>query len=322
MRAKLVMGTMKRPDTFIVGAPKCGTSALAVYLREHPQIFISELKELHFFGSDVRYPKRPTLEQYLAHFAAAQHELRVGEASTSYLFSKCAAKEIKAFNPAARIIIMLRNPVDMMYSLHSEMLYWLNEDIEDFEAALVAEEKRKQGLLWPERVHIIDYLYYRNAVSFTEQVRRYLDTFGRDRVHVIIQEDFHRNRVEVYEQTLRFLDVRPDFRPQFKDVNGNKRVRNKRFQKFLLEPPQPLRWLRDEVLPTRMDQIVFGRLRGLNTSFEPRPPMNSELRRRLQAEFALEVEQLSELLGRDLTHWCKREGSEPAKEVVNSIVVS
>jgi len=134
---------MRRPNFFIVGAPKCGTSALFAYLNQHPQVFMAHLKELHFFGTDVRYPARPTLDQYLLHFAKAREELRVGEASTSYLFSQSAAQEIRAFNPAARIVIMLRNPVDMMYSLHSEMLYWLNEDIEDFEAALEAEEKRK-----------------------------------------------------------------------------------------------------------------------------------------------------------------------------------
>src|SRR5712691_4850030 len=191
---------MRRPNFFIVGAPKCGTSALFAYLNQHPQVFMAHLKELHFFGTDVRYPARPTLDQYLLHFAKAREELRVGEASTSYLFSQSAAQEIRAFNPAARIVIMLRNPVDMMYSLHSEMLYWLNEDIEDFEAALEAEEKRKQGLLWPRRVHIIDYLYYRNVARFTAQVRRYFEVFGRDAVRVIIHDDLKADPSREYHE--------------------------------------------------------------------------------------------------------------------------
>ncbi len=299
----------RKPDLFIVGAPKCGTSALSTYLREHPRIFIPALKELHYFGSDVRYPGRPSLEQYLAHFTPARDELRIGEASTSYLFSRRAAEEIKAFNPAARIIIMLRNPVDMMYSLQSELLYWLNEDIEDFGAALAAEEDRKQGRRWPVRVHIIAYTWYRTVAAFTEQVRRYFDAFGRDRVHVIIQEDFHRNRAQVYEETLRFLDVPAGFQPDFRIVNANKRVRSRRLQMFLLEPPPPLRWLRERVLPVRVNQMVFGRMRGLNTSFEPRPPMDPTLRRRLQEELAPGVRSLGELLGRDLTHWSRSEGA-------------
>jgi hypothetical protein len=295
---------MRKPDFFIVGAPKCGTSALCTYLKQHPEIFIAQLKELHFFGSDVRYPKRPTLDGYLAHFASARDERRIGEGSTSYLFSERAAREIQEFNPSAKIIIMLRNPVDTMYSLHSELLYWLNEDLEDFEAALAAEEPRKSGLMWPQRVHIIDYSHYRRNVRFAEQVRRYFDVFGRERVQVILQEEFNRDRAGIYEQTLRFLDVSADFRPDFKDVNGNKRIRNRALQRFLLEPPAPVGWIRDK-LPTRIDQIVFGLLRRLNTSFTPRPRMRSELRKQLQSEFLPEVEQLSELLGRDLTYWCK-----------------
>ena len=295
--------TVRKPDLFIVGAPKCGTSALSTYLRQHPQVFMARWKELHYFGSDVRYPQRPSLEEFHSHFAEARDELRVGEASTSYLFSRRAAQEIRDYNPAARIVIMLRNPVDMMYSLHSELLYWLNEDIDDFAGALAAEEDRRQGRRWPTRVHIVDYLQYRHVARFAEQVSRYFEVFGRDRVHVIIQEDLHRNRAEVFRDTLAFLDVRTDFRPDFGDVNGNKRVRSKRLQMLLLEPPEPLRRVREDMLPTRVDELVFGRLRGLNTSRRPRPRMDPGLRHRLQLEFAPEVERLSELLGRDLTHW-------------------
>lgn len=294
---------MKRPDLFIVGAPKCGTSALFYYLKQHPQIFMACGKELHFFGTDVRYPKRPTLDQYLLNFAEARDESRVGEASTSYLFSRSAAREIRAFNPSARIVIMLRNPVEMMYSLHSEMLYWLNEDIEDFKTALEAEEQRKQGLLWPRRVHIIDYLFYRNVAHFTEQVRRYMEVFGRDAVRVIVHDDFKADPQHVFGQTLSFLGVDPAFRPPFDQVNLNKRVRNKALQKFVLDPPGPARWL-----PKRLNEVIFGRIRGLNTAFEPRRPMDIELRHSLQAEFLPEVQALSDLLGRDLTHWCRPAG--------------
>src|SRR6266545_5937438 len=133
---------MRRPDFFIVGAPKCGTTALNDYLKDHPEIFISARKELHFFGSDLvfRGPRRITEQEYLSFFAPARHEKRLGEASVWYLYSQQAAAEIKAFSPAARIIIMLRNPVDMMYSLHSQRLYNGRETISDFAKALATEE--------------------------------------------------------------------------------------------------------------------------------------------------------------------------------------
>ena len=139
---------MRRPDFFIVGAPKCGTTAMNDYLKDHPELFIPARKKLHFFGSDLelRRSRRITTQEYLSYFALARAEKRLGEASVWYLYSQRAAAEIKAFSPAARIIIMLRNPVDMMYSMHSQRLYSGKQDIRDFAEALEVEEERRQGL--------------------------------------------------------------------------------------------------------------------------------------------------------------------------------
>src|SRR5882672_1680365 len=114
---------MRKPDCFIVGAPRCGTTAMYTYLGQHPEIFMSARKEPHFFGTDLSSPALVRDEQqYLSLFAKAQNEKRAGEASVFYLYSQRAAREIHAFCPSARIIIMLRNPVEMMYSLHSRHL--------------------------------------------------------------------------------------------------------------------------------------------------------------------------------------------------------
>jgi hypothetical protein len=82
---------MKRPDFFIVGAPRCGTTAMFAYLRAHPQIFMPNYKEPHFFGSDVSHPRRFSMEEYIALFAEAEETRRAGEASVLYLFSQKAA---------------------------------------------------------------------------------------------------------------------------------------------------------------------------------------------------------------------------------------
>ena len=301
---------MRKPDFFIVGAPRCGTTAMFEYLGQHPEIFAATWKEPHFFGTDTIFPRRPSLNQYLSHFADAKDEKRIGEASTSYLFSKLAAREIKEFSPSARIIIMLRDPVETMHSVHSMVLYWRNEDIEDFEAALAAEEDRKKGLRWPSRPHIINYLFYREVVNYTEQVRRYFEVFGCENVRVIIFDDFKEFAPKVYRETLLFLGVDPDFQPEFKIINLNRSVRIKLLQDFVMSPR--LMDVRQKVLPRRVDEIVFGRLRGLNTSFKRRPAMRPELRVRLQRELLPEVERLSEFLNRDLTFWCKAESSEEA----------
>ena len=133
-----------RPDLFLVGAPKCGTTAFSDYLSQHPDIFMAR-KEMHFFGADLRFAPhfyRRDEAEYLAQFAARNNQRRVGEASVWHLFSKTAAAEIKAFSPEARIIVMLREPVEMMYSLFHYFRFDGNENLPTFEAALNAELSR------------------------------------------------------------------------------------------------------------------------------------------------------------------------------------
>ena len=108
-----------KPNFFIVGAPKCGTTAFNADLKRHPDVFIPERKEIHFFGHDLKLDgERPSLEAYLALFAPSASRCAIGESSVFYLFSRTAADEIYSFNPDAQIIIMLRDPIDMVHSLY------------------------------------------------------------------------------------------------------------------------------------------------------------------------------------------------------------
>lgn len=297
---------MKKPDFFIVGAPKCGTTAMNHYLGQHPEIFIPDLKELHFFGSDLKFNRhRPNREEYLALFQEAGREKRVGEASVWYLYSKEAAEEIKEFCPTADIIIMLRNPVDMLYSLHSQMLYTGNEDIADFEVALEAEEDRKQGLRIPSTALFVPGLFYRETVEYSRQVERYLNVFGREHVHVIIFDDFRKYADDLLKKTFQFLGVNPDFQPDLRIVNANKQIRSRKLQRFLNSPPQVTRRFGRAFATTKVRQRILKGLKSYNTNYESRYSMDPQLRRRLQAEFAPEVEELSRLLDLDLRYWLK-----------------
>ena len=292
-----------RPDFFVVGAPKCGTTSLYGYLGAHPEIFMSLKKELHYFGSDLQRWRRPTKSQYLSLFAKAKAEKRVGEASVFYLYSKRAAAEIKEFCPNASIIIMLRNPVDMLHAMYSQSRYSMEEDLEDFEAALEAEEDRKQGLRIPRGARSVNNLLYRDLGRYAGQVRRYFDAFGRKNVHVIVYDDLMDDVASVYRETLRFLGVDEAFVPCFEVRNPNKVVRNPALQSILRSRHSPLVRIARLIVPLRFRVKVVRAVKGIYTSYVPRPPMDPELRLRLQAELAPEVERLSELLGRDLTHW-------------------
>ena len=316
MVEKTLMKTKrKRPDFFIVGAPKCGTTAMAEYLGQHPEIFMPEAKDSHFFGSDIKLINKinqpPDLfrvnqNTYLSWFSSDMGAKRSGEASVMYLYSRQAAREIKEFNPHADIIIMLRNPVDMIRSLHNHCVFTLNEDLEDLKEALDAEEDRKKGSRIPETAYLIDALFYCDVARYYEQVLRYFDVFGREKVHIIIFNDLKKDAVAVYRETLCFLGVSSEFRADLKVINPAKKRRSKKIQRFIVNPPGIL-------LPVgeALSRVIWVRktvkkiLDNLNSKYENSPSMDLELKKQLQAEFYPDIERLSELIGRDLTHWSK-----------------
>lgn len=296
---------MRTPDFFIVGAPKCGTTAMYCYLKQHPEIFFPEKKELHYFGSDLESPWFIRDKNiYLSMFLSAKNEKRIGEASVWYLYSKLAASEIKAFCPNASIIIMLRNPMDMLYSQHSQFLFNGNEDISDFETALNAEKDRKQGLQIPQKANFTAGLFYRETVKYSEDVHRYISIFGRENVHIIIFDDFNHDTAKSYKETLCFLKVNESFQPSFQVVNPNKHVRNRALNNVLQKPPSFPLVLSKMLIPRTIRRILRDKLQQLSVQYTPRPPMDLHVRKRLQAEFAPEVERLGKLLERDLSHWC------------------
>lgn len=305
---------MRKPDFFIVGAPKCGTSAMYTYLKQHPDIFIpgsdpiyGVLKDLIYFGSsdlNYRHPFFNT-QGYLDLFAEATSERLIGDACVWYLYSEIATYEIKEFQPSAKIIIMIRNPVDMIYSLHSQLLFEGNEHIKDFKAALEVEERRKRGEM-PVNYPFKRAVWYMEAGLFAKHIKRYFDIFGRNTVHVIIYDDFKQNTEKVYKEALRFLGVDENFHPgSFNKINPNKEKRiSNPFIRSLIKKLM-FGKLAQALIPRTVLQDLENKLYYLNIRYVRRPPMKPELRRKLQNEFLSEIEELSKLLGRDLTFWCR-----------------
>ncbi|MBM4054278.1 MAG: sulfotransferase domain-containing protein [Planctomycetes bacterium] len=296
---------MKHPDFFIVGAPKCGTTFLHSHLKNHPEIFMPDRKELHYFGTDLYHPdfvRDKTL--YLSFFQKVKNEKRAGEASVWYLYSKRAAYEIKEFSPSAQIIIMLRNPVDMLYSLHSQYLFNGCEDITDFEEALRKEDERKKGLFLPKNAYPVEGLFYRETAKYTQQVKRYFEIFDKNAVHIIIFDDLKNDPQMSLRDTFRFLGVDENIRDDIKLVNPNKRARSIFLRNVLQNPPPFLLNMSRKLIPHPVRSLMRKSMWNLNIRHEARIPMKPELRKILQEEFKPEIKQLSDLLGRDLTYWC------------------
>ncbi len=299
------------PDFFIVGAPKCGTTAMYEYLRQHPGIFMPFHKEPMYFGTDLtkRYGKMSE-EDYLRLFDGAVTGQRVGEASAWYLYSRTAAEEIAAASPEARIVVMFRDPVDVMHAQHSQMLFSEQEDIVDFGQALGAEDDRVAGRRLPPGPIRPENLFYRRMVRFAEQLERYLDLFGRNRVHVIIHEDLRADLAGVYRNLLGFLEVDPDFVPDFTPANENKRVRSRWLQRLIWNPPL-LRHLIPVLRRFAIAHALRTRLLGMNSRKAARAPMDPELRAALRQELAPEVDRLGRMIGRDLSAWTTTSGDAP-----------
>lgn len=299
-----VSKTSPRPNFFIVGGPKCGTTSLYNYLSRHPDVFMCPSKEPQFFAADTLGEQRSicTLEDYLRCFSAARNQKRIGEASTAYLGSATAAQSLKEFSPGARIVIMLRNPVDVIYAQHSERVFNNTEHILEFEAALNSKERRvwRSGRFKNQQ---ISYLGYRELSRFASQVRRYFDVFGRENVNVVIYDDFKANTAACYAEVLRFLGIAPDGNEDFSIANANRRARSILLQEFLQHPPKPVQRFTRLLLSSRRRSALVGWVRELNVVYQPRPPMNEKLRKRLQKEYEPEVQELSRILDRDLSSW-------------------
>ena len=297
-----------KPNFFIVGAPKCGTTALYRYLRLHPNIYMPAKKEPHFFAKDLAsYPAIKTMDQYSALFADAKEwHHQVGEASVYYLRSTVAIPNIRAFNPQARIIAMFRNPVEMVHSFHSQLLYWSEEVVADFEAAWRLQEPRSRGLDLPPGSRGAFLLQYAEMGRLGSQVERLLSVFPAPQVKLILYDDFAASPRQVYDDVIAFLGLPHDGRTEFRRINENKRTRVDWLRNLIRKPPpvlrQTYRGVKARVGRKRLDVIRQGVIERL-TMNERRQPLSPAFRAELVEVFRGEVALLGRLLGRDLSHW-------------------
>lgn len=301
---------MIKPNFFIIGAGGCGTTALYKYLQLHPNIFITTPKEPNYFAIDIPEVRVFTqLEKYLELYKACQPEqVAIGEASAWYFNSSAALPNIYQFNPDAKIIVMIRNPIDRMYSSYcGQRNIIFNEDQDSFEQAWRLQEVRKQGKMLPKHCRVPKLLQYGQIGKLNGQFEQLYSIFPPEQVKVIIFDDFVTDTQRIYQETLAFLGVINDNRTDFKQHNSkNKIYKIKLLSKFTQHPPQFLskllnrwKWIRD-IKNTAIEQINEWNSIGIE-----RLPLSEDFHRELKAFFQDDVTKISKLLGRDLTHWVK-----------------
>lgn len=294
------------PDFYIIGAPKCGTTALYTYLRDHPLIFLPSLKEPQYFCFD--FPgicQVRGYDHYLGLFYTARPEQVVGEASVWYLYSKVAIHEIVRCNQNAKFIAMLRSPIDMCYSLHGHHVVHYQEDIYDFEDAWNAQDQRRQGSLLPTYCPAPEHLQYREIASYSTQLTRIFELVPETQVQVIVAEDFFADTRAAYKDILAFLDVPDDGRTFFPPVNERAALRSRTVAALVHGIPGGSNAIYG---PLRRMAIWLGVhpkmiLMRMNTVKEPRQAMPQSLRDKLKLEFEGDIRRMEEMLGRSLDFW-------------------
>jgi Sulfotransferase domain len=301
---------MKKPNLFIAGHPRSGTSSLHNYLNQHSEIFMTAIKEPNYFARDFHeesdnfhkkklYLPYRTEKQYLRLYSKWNNEKIAGEASWTNLYSKVAAKGIYDFNQQAKIIIMFREPVDFLYSYHSAAIFALGEDCTEFKEALTIENERKIGKCLTKRVITPSWLYYSDFIKYAEQVNRFLSAFPVDQIKIIVFESFINEIQNVYKEILEFLNVDTEFIPEFNVINPNKILKWPRLKKYTLDSPyfrKILRLLFSNDKYAAMKKFYKDKI----VTYQPRPPLDKPLRKALMTKFKGEVEKISELLKIDL----------------------
>jgi hypothetical protein len=302
---------IKKPEFFIIGAPKCGTTALSVYLSEHPDIYFSNYKEPNFFNTDFSEKQRIFKDEtnYLKKcFPNSNKKQIAGEGTVLYLYSTEAVPNILHFQPNARFIVMLRNPVDLAFSWHSHHLRWkINEDVEDFKTAWNLQDTRKNGKNIPSTCRDPKLIFYKDIALLGEQMKRLLSLVKHEQIKVILYDDFKTNTAEVYRSTLAFLGVKDDNRQSFPIVNSNMKYSNISLAKSIHLLNRHTLWIAriKQKLGIPKNYSISRLINRHNTQIVKRPSLDMDFRKELIQEFKSDIQLLESLTQRDLSTWYK-----------------
>jgi len=299
---------MTLPNFLIIGAAKSGTSALYRYLKQHPDIYMSPIKETHFFSYKDSPPNAQgpgdtvneavtDYETYISLFQEVTTESAIGEASPTYIYIPRAPELIQEFVPEAKLIGILRQPADRAFSAFMHVTRDNREPITDFSEALTLEEERSAnnwGPIW----------HYLKMGFYYEQLRRYYDRFDYQQLRIYLYEDFSANPMATLKDIFEYLGVDPSFAPDTRiraNVSGVKK--NKMLglmTEQLFARPNPIRYASRRIINEEFRWRFTQNIRNRNLERQRIPP---EIRHELTQLYHDDILKLQDLIGRDLSVW-------------------
>jgi hypothetical protein len=307
---------MTMPNFFIVGAQKAGTTSLYHYLNQHPQVYMSPIKEPFFFDHEMdskgevvrrefgghRQPPRFTnIEEYSALFEGVRGEKAIGEATPLYIYAPGTAERIERYVPGAKSIALLRNPADRAYSAFLYAVRIGVEPLTDFAQAL-----REEPLRMRNGWHYV--FHYRSRGLYYQQLKRYYEVFGRERLGVWLYEDMREDPASVAQSVFRFLEVDDTFASDTTSRHNPAGVPASVSARAAIRvTDKAVGVLRKVLAPTSGMLPLAFKMRRLVQSrvlTEP-PPIDPELREGLVEGYKEDILRVQDLIGRDLSTWLR-----------------
>lgn len=296
---------VKLPNFLIVGAAKSGTTSLYHYLKQHPQIYMSPVKEPKFITAQfIQYPPNlirnkkviKNFDDYKKLFKKARDEKAIGEASVDYLFFyEGAIKYIKRYLGDVKIIIIIRNPAERIFAFHKMLVRHLKENL-SFEDALKTE-KDTSSLFGPGR-------QYKKGGLCYDAVKAYLENFKNVRIY--LYDDLQTNALNLIKDIYAFLNVDISFTPDMSIRYNIGGVPKNRFAAAVLFRFGQLQWLRNLISSNLfLGKIAYRVLNHIKSRNFKMENMKPETRKYLNEFYKEDIIKLQELIKRDLTHWLK-----------------
>ncbi|MBO72093.1 MAG: hypothetical protein CMD35_00615 [Flavobacteriales bacterium] len=289
------------PHFLIIGAPKCGTTALHYYLSQHPELNLSP-KEIHFFGKDLGYKvNRPTLDEYQSHFKETGLN---GDGSVWYLYSDSIYQELSELNIHPKIIVLLRNPIEVSYALHSQNIVDANENVSDFEKALQLEDIRKKGDKLPPYVDPPRTVYYKETGNFLPRIKKLYDNIPRKDIFIGLQSELKSNTEQFVKKVEQFLGISNYNSYNFEPVNENKIVKNKKLHRYIKKPATIHKKLFRTFIPSRtIRKWAVDKVYSSNLKHTKRQSMSEKTKQKLKSYFYKNNELLNKIIDCDVSSW-------------------
>jgi hypothetical protein len=272
------------PNLFIIGPPRTGTSSVTKWIKQHPDVSGGRRKEPTFHASDLPSPTHITdRDEYLALWRGTESVPLRLDGSTWNLFSKVAASSIATMSPEAKLVVHLRDPVDLLASLHNHHVFLGMEPEHDFETAVFAQRP-------PDRQEFRRSIDYLEVARLAGQLKRYQEHFPQDRFTFVVFAMIERDPEEAYLTLLDNLGLRRVPLGEYAHMNPGRHERlrgaNQRFKG------------QRSVVGRGVGKVV----RKLNVSVG-RPTVDRDVRRRILDHITPDIDELAEMIGRDLSDW-------------------